>query len=392
MEYNIQKTEVIQGGIGLRRKIFTLLVWAVCLLATCTASATAKVTDVNWGVDKFNVLRLVVDLTEAANYNVNIVNDRELQIKIAGLLDSRVPRKAPIKSDLAKSFIVDRAQNNVIVRVPMTKNVQRSEVRSFLLRKDASTGRPPRIVVDVSTNKMKNASMKYGATSVRRPAVKPSRGPSAPAYKPYQGSSTPVGNRINFSTSGGLQGKRITIDPGHGGSDPGAIGPKGNKEKTSTLLISNYLKQYLTAAGATVSLTRTSDTDVYGRFASAKNELQARVNVSTRNRADVFISIHHNANNNRGIGGIATYYYPKSGYDYKLGSSIQKKLAAASKLRNMGTQQANFYVIKRSYMPAVLLEVGFLSNYREEQLISSAWFQKTIAKAIVDGLRAYFGG
>ena len=376
----------------MRRKIFTLLVWAVCLLATCTASATAKVTDVNWGVDKFNVLRLVVDLTEAANYNVNIVNDRELQIKIAGLLDSRVPRKAPIKSDLAKSFIVDRVQNSVIVRVPMTKNVQRSEVRSFLLRKDASTGRPPRIVVDVSTNKMKNASMKYGATSVRRPAVKPSRGSSAPAYKPYQGSSTPVGNRINFSTSGGLQGKRITIDPGHGGSDPGAIGPKGNKEKTSTLLISNYLKQYLTAAGATVSLTRTSDTDVYGRFASAKNELQARVNVSTRNRADVFISIHHNANNNRGIGGIATYYYPKSGYDYKLGSSIQKKLAAASKLRNMGTQQANFYVIKRSYMPAVLLEVGFLSNYREEQLISSAWFQKTIAKAIVDGLRAYFGG
>ena len=377
----------------MRRRFFTLLVWAVCLLATCTASAAATVTDVNWGVDKFNVLRLVVDLTEAANYNVNIINDRELQIKITGLLGSKVPRRAPIKSDLAKSFIVDRAQNDVIVRVPMTKNVQRSEVRSFLLRKDASTGRPPRIVVDVSANKMKNASMKYGATSVRRPAVKPSpRGPSAPAYRPYRGSSTPVGNRINFSTSGGLQGKRITIDPGHGGSDPGAIGPRGNKEKTSTLLISNYLRQYLTAAGATVSLTRTTDKDVYGRFASAKNELQARVDVSTRNRADVFISIHHNANNNRSIGGIATYYYPKSGYDYKLGSSIQKKLAAASKLRNMGTQQANFYVIKRSYMPAVLLEVGFLSSYREEQLIASAWFQKTIAKAIVDGLKVYFGG
>jgi N-acetylmuramoyl-L-alanine amidase len=263
----------------------------------------------------------------------------------------------------------------------MTKKVERSDVKSFILKKDASTGRPPRLVVDVSTNKVSNASMKYGATSVRRPAVRPS-----------QGSSTPVGNRVNFATTGGLKGKRITIDPGHGGSDPGAIGPKGNKEKTSTLLIANYLKNYLTSAGALVSMTRTTDKDVYGRFASARNELQARVDVSTRNRADAFVSIHHNANNNRNIGGIATYYYPKSGYDYKLGSAIQKKMAAASKLRNMGTQQANFYVIKRSYIPAVLLEVGFLSNYREEQLISSAWFQKTIAKAVFEGLKEYFGG
>jgi len=370
-----------KGGSGLRRKFFALLLWTICLLVTCTASAAATVTDVNWGVDKFNVLRMVVDLTDNTSYNVSVLNERELQIKVAGALDAKVARRGSIKSDLASSFIVDRDRNNVIVRVPMNKKVQRSEVKSFLLKKDASTGRPPRIVVDVSTNKVKNASMKYGATSVRRPVIRPS---STPA--------TPVGNRINFATTGGLKGKRITIDPGHGGSDPGAIGLRGNKEKTSTLLISNYLKQYLSAEGAIVSMTRTTDVDVYGKFASAKNELQARVDVSTRNRADAFVSIHHNANNNRSIGGIATYYYPKSGYDYKLGNAIQKKIAAASKMRNMGTQQANFYVIKRSYIPAVLLEVGFLSNPNEEQKIASTWFQKTIAKAIFDGLKEYFGG
>jgi len=370
-----------KGGSGLRRKFFALLLWTICLLVTCTASAAATVTDVNWGVDKFNVLRMVVDLTDNTSYNVSVLNERELQIKVAGALDAKVARRGSIKSDLARSFIVDRDRNNVIVRVPMNKKVQRSEVKSFLLKKDASTGRPPRIVVDVSTNKVKNASMKYGATSVRRPVIRPS---STPA--------TPVGNRINFATTGGLKGKRITIDPGHGGSDPGAIGLRGNKEKTSTLLISNYLKQYLSAEGAIVSMTRTTDVDVYGKFASAKNELQARVDVSTRNRADAFVSIHHNANNNRSIGGIATYYYPKSGYDYKLGNAIQKKIAAASKMRNMGTQQANFYVIKRSYIPAVLLEVGFLSNPNEEQKIASTWFQKTIAKAIFDGLKEYFGG
>ena len=365
----------------MRRRYFAFLVWIICLMVTCTASAAAMVTDVNWGVDKFNVLRMVVDLSENTHYTVDIVNDKELQIKVTGGLDPKVIRRGTIKSDLAKSFSVDRDQTNVIVRVPMTKKIERSDLKSFILKKDASTGRPPRLVVDISSNKVKNASMKYGATSVRRPVIRPSQGPS-----------TPVGNRVNFATTGGLKGKRVTIDPGHGGSDPGAIGPKGNKEKTSTLLIANYLKSYLTSAGALVSLTRTSDVDVYGRYASAKNELQARVDVSTRNRADAFISIHHNANNNRSIGGIATYYYPKSGYDYKLGSAIQKKMAAATRLRNMGTQQANFYVIKRSYMPAVLLEVGFISNYGEESLIRSTWFQKTVAKAVFDGLKEYFGG
>ncbi len=365
----------------MRRKIFSFVLCVLCILAACTASAAASVTAVNWGVDKFNVLRLVVDLTENTKYNVSIIHDREVQIRVAGTLDSRVSRRGSIKSDLANSFIVDRDGSGVTVRVPVNKKVQRSEVKDFLLKQDASTGRPPRIVVDISTNKVKNASMKYGATSVRRPVIRPGNTPASP-----------VGNRVNFATTGGLKGKRITIDPGHGGSDPGAIGPRGNKEKTSTLLIANYLKQYLTAEGALVSMTRTTDVDVYGKFASAKNELQARVDVSTRNRADAFVSIHHNANNNRSVGGIATYYYPKSGYDYKLGNAIQKKLSVASKMRNMGTQQANFYVIKRSYIPAVLLEVGFLSNPQEEQQIASAWFQKTIAKAVLDGLKEYFGG
>ena len=64
----------------MRRKFLAFLVWAVCLLVTCTASAAALVTDVNWGVDKYNVLRMVVDLSENTQYNIKIANDRELQI------------------------------------------------------------------------------------------------------------------------------------------------------------------------------------------------------------------------------------------------------------------------------------------------------------------------
>ena len=127
----------------MRRRFLAFLVWAICLLVTCTASAAAMVTDVNWGVDKYNVLRMVVDLSENTHYTVDIVNDNELRIKVAGGLDPKVIRKGSIKSDLAKSFSVDRDQASVVVRVPMTKKVERSDVKNFILKKDGSTGRPP---------------------------------------------------------------------------------------------------------------------------------------------------------------------------------------------------------------------------------------------------------
>ena len=99
---------LFKGGTGLHRRFFAFLVWTVCLLVTCTASAAALVTDVNWGVDKFNVLRMVVDLTENARYNVSVADGKELQIRVIGGLDPKVGRKGSIKSDLAKSYSVDR--------------------------------------------------------------------------------------------------------------------------------------------------------------------------------------------------------------------------------------------------------------------------------------------
>ena len=99
----------------MRRRFLAFLVWTICLWVTCTASAAALVTDVNWGVDKFNVLRMVVDLSENTRYDVSIANDKELQIKVAGGLGPKVIRRGTIKSDLAKCFSVDRDQNSVTV-------------------------------------------------------------------------------------------------------------------------------------------------------------------------------------------------------------------------------------------------------------------------------------
>ncbi|MGI6263495.1 MAG: N-acetylmuramoyl-L-alanine amidase family protein [Succiniclasticum sp.] len=370
----------------MRRKIFALLVLAVCLLTTLTASAAATVTDVNWGVNQYNVLRFVVDLTEAARYNID-VDGNKLYIRLPRAeLSSKVARRSTIKSDLAKSMSVERDNRRVTIEVPLKKRIRRSDVHSFVLRKDPATGRPPRIVIDVTTNKKSVASKRYGATSVRRS--------QATSWNQNRsvGNAAPVKAYTNYRTGGGLAGKNITIDPGHGGSDPGAIGLKGNKEKTSTLAISNYLRQYLEERGAKVSMTRTTDVDVYGPYASGHDELQARVDVASRNKADVFVSIHHNANNNRSIGGIGTYYYPKTSYDSRLARLVQAQMMKATQMNNYGTPQANFYVVKRSSMPAVLCEIGFISNQREEKLINTPWFQKTIAKAIAAGIAEYFQG
>lgn len=367
----------------MRRKIFALFVLSVCLFATLTASAAATVTDVNWGVNQYNVLRFVVDLTESSRYNID-VDGNQLYIRVPGAgLGSKVARRSTIKSDLAKSMSVQRDNGRVTIRIPMEKRIRRSEVHSFMLRQDPRTGRPPRIVIDVESNKKSVASKSYGATSVNRR-------PTPAGTQKGNGSPAAVPAYTNYKVGGGLSGKTVTIDPGHGGSDPGAIGLKGNKEKTSALAISNYLCSYLEQAGAKVTMTRTTDVDVYGPYASGRDELQARCDVASRSKADVFVSIHHNANNNRSVGGLATYYYPKTNYDARLARCVQTRMVNATRMDNYGTPQADFYVIKRSSMPAVLCEVGFISNQREEELINTPWFQKTVAKAICDGIADYF--
>lgn len=193
-----------------------------------------------------------------------------------------------------------------------------------------------------------------------------------------------------FEVDGGLKDKVIAIDPGHGGSDPGAIGAGGTQEKNITLPISKNLRDLLTKAGAKVYMTRTSDTDVDKPGASDKAELQARVNVAEKYNADAFISIHINSAANKSIGGLSSYYYPKTKHDARLAKAIQTKLKANFGLDDLGIREANFYVNKRSSMPATLLELGFISNPKEETVLKSKWFQEKAARVIFEGIKEYF--
>ena len=199
--------------------------------------------------------------------------------------------------------------------------------------------------------------------------------------------NTPVASDVALSN---VKNKIITIDPGHGGSDSGAIGPNGYTEKEGAFAISQKVASILNQSGAKVVMTRDSDVDVYGPNASARNELQARVDVGNNANSDIFVSIHCNAFVNPAANGTQTFYYGSSYQGQRLAQSIQEKMIEANGLRDRGISTCNFYVVKHSYMPAVLIETAFITNYDEEALLSDDEWQTTMAKAIAEGINEYF--
>lgn len=199
--------------------------------------------------------------------------------------------------------------------------------------------------------------------------------------------NTPVASDVALSN---VKNKIITIDPGHGGSDSGAVGPNGYTEKEGAFAISQKVASILNQSGAKVVMTRDSDVDVYGPNASARNELQARVDVGNNANSDIFVSIHCNAFVNPAANGTQTFYYGSSYQGQRLAQSIQEKMIEANGLRDRGISTCNFYVVKHSYMPAVLIETAFITNYDEEALLRDDEWQTTMAKAIAEGINEYF--
>lgn len=199
--------------------------------------------------------------------------------------------------------------------------------------------------------------------------------------------NTPVASDVALSN---VKNKIITIDPGHGGSDSGAVGHNGYTEKEGAFAISQKVASILNQSGAKVVMTRDSDVDVYGPNASARNELQARVDVGNNANSDIFVSIHCNAFVNPAANGTQTFYYGSSYQGQRLAQSIQEKMIEANGLRDRGISTCNFYVVKHSYMPAVLIETAFITNYDEEALLSDDEWQTTMAKAIAEGINEYF--
>ncbi|MDN5035269.1 N-acetylmuramoyl-L-alanine amidase [Streptococcus sp. SS4] len=192
--------------------------------------------------------------------------------------------------------------------------------------------------------------------------------------------------------------KVVYLDAGHGGYDPGAS-YFGISEKSLTLAIQSRVKAKLESEGYQVVTTRTSDTYV---------DLTDRSRAANASESDIFVSIHINASGSSAAQGIETYYYqPYAEYPSRinatyhanptrlsmsdtLANAIQSSLINATGAQNQGVKHQTFAVLRETTAPAVLLELGFLSNPQEAARLNTSAYQETLANAIVAGIKSYY--
>ena len=174
----------------------------------------------------------------------------------------------------------------------------------------------------------------------------------------------------------------VVIDPGHGGPDPGAIGIGGLRETEVVLDVSKRVKKLLSEKGVIVRLTRNNEIDL---------DLPPRVSIANRTDADVFVSIHANASRGkrRDINGLETFYY--SGWRGRLlAKKIQKQILKVSPgSPDRGVRQGRYFVIKNTRMPAVLVEIGFLTGRLDARRLEKSIHRQRIAYAITKGILEY---
>lgn len=176
----------------------------------------------------------------------------------------------------------------------------------------------------------------------------------------------------------------IVIDPGHGGRDPGAVGRDNIYEKDIVIDISLQVANLLEAQGMTVVMTRNQDVAV---------DLEPRVQTAERYNADVFVSIHANAINlsRPDVNGSETYYY-RSNQGFALANSIHQRLINDVGMNDRGVREARFYVIRRTSMPAALVEVGFVTGDVDAPLLQTPSVRTAMAEAIATGILNYVRG
>ncbi|SFL91161.1 N-acetylmuramoyl-L-alanine amidase [Gracilibacillus orientalis] len=181
------------------------------------------------------------------------------------------------------------------------------------------------------------------------------------------------------SNSKSLEGYNIVVDPGHGGTDPGAIGFNGIQEKDVILPTSTKVIDHLRDAGANVIVTRTGDNFVL---------LDDRVRISNSYYTDAFISLHYDSSLNMSANGVTTYFADIA--DKKMGESIQSSIISQVSLHDRGVRQANYKVLVNSSAPSVLLELGFISNPHNLPIVQTESYQNSVATGITNGLITYF--
>ena len=334
--------------------------------------------------------RVVIDLSEETEFRADkLTNPDRIFINIMGSIVKLEDASRQIKIDDGVIKTVRTSRFNEEITRVVFDLYQEARYDLFSLIE------PDRVVIDIFKS---SEEVVISETLPTKPEEKPTPGPE-------------------------ITGKRVVIiDPGHGGKDPGAIGPTGLKEKEVTLRIALYLGKLLKNAGIPTYLTRSKDEFVY---------LEDRTNFANQKNGFVFVSLHANSvlKHRPTAAGIETFllsskYIGASArdvadrenrasrahpeldtdlakiiadleesanikYSFDFADIIQKRLVEHLKLENRGIKQAPFVVLKGANMAAVIVEVGFISNPKEEKLLKTNKFRENAAQALFEAIKYY---
>jgi len=361
--------------------------------------------------------RIVIDVNRCAAFDTFTLppdlQSKRAQRLVMDLNNAKMAQGLPAKMEVNDGILnsIRISQNRKdIVRIVMDLAAQGS-YKAFPLEN------PFRIVVDVSSKTsliIKNTEIapskrvfaKNDAGIRRVKAGIPSRMPSEVPS---------IAKQLSLKVS------RIVIDPGHGGKDPGAIGPDGEKEKDITLSISKVLAKRLRDEGFDVFLTREGDTFI---------PLEERTAYANKKKADLFVSVHVNAHEDVAVRGVETYILnlttdasaiqvaarenattskslsdlqfiindlmltSKINESSRFATSTQKSIISSLGKsshtgKDLGVKQAPFYVLIGAQMPSILVEIGFITNANECSLLQSETYQTSIIDGIVSGINFY---
>ena len=379
------------------------------------------------GVNRENVVRVVIDFGEASSHNVFFLADPErLVIDVRG----EGPKGQRVAGSEAKAGAsptpplspagspTPEVMEDVEVHQPVPVLPEPSPTEP----EPEPSATPVEAPSPVATVR---PTPRVEPTPASTPAATPTPRPTATPALPASTSGAPTKNRdgsYSLARQLGLGARRIALDAGHGGHDPGAIGRGGTQEKDITLAIVLKLEKLLrTELGADVVMTR--DTDVF-------IPLEERTAIANSSGADLFLSVHINSARSRAGRGLETYYlsFAKNAAAEELAArenaisqatmkdlnNLVKAITTNSKIDesrdfagliqrynveglspsfpgvlDRGVHTAPFYVLIGANMPSILTEVGFISNPEEERWLKSEEYQQKLALALLEGVRTY---
>jgi N-acetylmuramoyl-L-alanine amidase len=375
--------------------------------------------------------RIAVSLDHEAEFETHAIRPSleatapsRIYIDIKGARVAKGVKDDPVGDGLLKTARVGQYRPDVVRVVLDVENIKEYKVFSL--------SDPFRIIIDVKgERKTEISKLEESITTLQREkdrATEPRSEAPAGVEVPATAETPTAGEKVERKTPPKFKPgriRRIVVDPGHGGQDPGAIGAGNTMEKDIVLAIGLKLADRLRSElGMDVVMTRSTDIFI---------PLEERTAIANKVNADLFISVHANASLNRKTIGIETYYLNLAKTDKakqlaarENNTSLEKvsvlqgvlfDLMANSKIndsahladevqkgtykrvssrypatRNNGVKQGPFYVLLGATMPSILVETAFLSNEAEEKNLNDPEYQETTVEGIVDGVRAYVTG